>query len=109
MKKTTPLKTEKKSLTDKMKQSWRPAMGWAYVIICFFDFVIFPILWTLAQFKEKVIDLQQWVPITMSGAGMFHIAMGAVLGVAAWSRGQEKMAAANGLNNDASQQPWRRN
>lgn len=37
----------------------------------------------------------QWDPLTLKGAGLFHLAMGAVLGVAAWSRGQEKMSGAS--------------
>jgi hypothetical protein len=37
----------------------------------------------------------QWQPITLQGAGLFHIAMGAVLGLAAWGRTQEKLGGAN--------------
>jgi hypothetical protein len=37
----------------------------------------------------------QWNPLTLQGAGLFHIAMGAVLGIAAFGRTQEKMAGAN--------------
>ena len=33
-----------------------------------------------------------WNPLTLQGGGLFHISMGAVLGVAAWTRGQEKLA-----------------
>jgi hypothetical protein len=84
---------------DWMNSKWRPAMGWMYMAVCTFDFVIFPILWSVLQLYDSdgVID-KQWNPITLSGAGLFHMAMGAVLGVAAWSRGQEKMAGVNGNN-----------
>jgi hypothetical protein len=34
--------------------------------------------------------------LTLQGAGLFHIAMGAIIGVAAWGRTQEKL---NGANN----------
>ena len=34
-----------------------------------------------------------WNPLTLQGAGLYHLAMGAILGVAAWSRGQEKITA----------------
>ena len=37
----------------------------------------------------------QWQPITLQGAGLFHIAMGAVLGIAAYGRTQEKLGGAN--------------
>jgi K+ transporter len=33
-----------------------------------------------------------WQSLTLQNGGFFHIAMGAVLGVAAWTRGQEKLA-----------------
>ena len=32
------------------------------------------------------------MPLTLQGAGLFHIAMGAVLGIAAFGRTQEKIA-----------------
>jgi len=78
-----------------LKTMWRPMMGWVYMLICFFDFIVFPIMFTTVQFweVESVNDaFRQWVPITMSGGGMFHMAMGAIVGVTAWSRGQEKMS-----------------
>ena len=34
----------------------------------------------------------QWSPLTLQGAGLYHIAMGAVLGLAAYGRSQEKIA-----------------
>jgi hypothetical protein len=37
----------------------------------------------------------QWQPITLQGAGLYHIAMGAVLGIAAYGRTQEKLGGAN--------------
>jgi hypothetical protein len=33
----------------------------------------------------------QWNPLTLQGAGFFHIAMGAVLGISAYGRTQEKI------------------
>jgi hypothetical protein len=33
----------------------------------------------------------QWSPITLQGAGLFHMAMGAILGIAAYGRTQEKL------------------
>jgi hypothetical protein len=34
----------------------------------------------------------QWLPITLQGGGLYHIALGAILGVAAYGRSQEKIA-----------------
>lgn len=82
---------------DWMQKKWRPMMAIMYMIVCVFDFVIFPIMFTGVQFweVEAVNDaFRQWNPITLGGGGLFHVAMGAVLGVTAWSRGQEKIAGA---------------
>jgi len=75
---------------DWMVKKWRPAMGWCYMVICVLDMAIFPVMWSVAQVMTKT-PLVQWSPLTLQGAGLFHLAMGAVLGIAAWSRGQEKI------------------
>jgi hypothetical protein len=80
---------------DWMNTKWRPAMGWMYMIVCTFDFVIFPMLWSLLQSLSNGSVTNQWQPLTLQGAGLFHIAMGAVLGVAAYGRTQEKLVGAN--------------
>ena len=78
-----------------MNNKWRPMMGWSYMLTCIADFVIFPILWSLLQALDKGSVTIQWQPITLQGAGLYHIAMGAVLGVAAYGRTQEKLGGAN--------------
>ena len=75
-----------------MNSKWRPAMGWMYMIVCMFDFVVFPILWSLLQAHDHGQVTSQWQPLTLQGAGLFHLAMGAVLGVAVFGRTQEKLA-----------------
>ncbi len=74
-----------------MNSKWRPMMGWMYMAVCFFDFVLAPILWSLVQAIYKGNIIVQWQPLTLQGAGLFHISMGAVLGVSAWGRTQEKL------------------
>jgi hypothetical protein len=86
--------SEKKK-EDWMNSKWRPMMGWLYMGVCAFDFVLFPILWSLLQAVMHVSQITQWQPLTLQGAGLFHIAMGAVLGIAALGRTQEKLAGAN--------------
>jgi hypothetical protein len=84
---------------DFMTSKWRPMMAVMYMVTCVFDFVLFPILWSGIQFWETEAAndaFRQWNPITLGSGGLFHVAMGAVLGVSAWSRGQEKMAGATG-------------
>lgn len=78
-----------------MNSRWRPAMGWVYMATCITDFIIFPVLWAIFQAHIGK-PVEPWQPLTLQGAGLFHLAMGAVLGVAAWSRGQEKIAGVNG-------------
>ena len=79
---------------DWMNSKWRPMMGWMYMVVCTMDMVIFPILWSLLQTFTHT-QITQWNPLTLQGAGLFHIAMGAVLGIAAMGRTQEKLAGAN--------------
>jgi len=71
---------------------WRPAMGWLYLTVCLCDFILFPVLWNMAQtiYLNQVV-LTQWNPLTLQGAGFFHIAMGAVLGITSYGRSQEKI------------------
>ena len=91
--------SEKKK-EDWMNSKWRPMMGWSYMLTCVADFVIFPVLWSLLQAISKGQVNVQWQPITLQGAGLYHIAMGAVLGIAAYGRTQEKLGGANngGIN-----------
>ena len=85
--------SEKKK-EDWMNSKWRPMMGWMYMLVCTADFILFPVMWSLLQTFAKV-PITQWMPLTLQGAGLFHIAMGAVLGIAAFGRTQEKLGGAN--------------
>jgi len=84
---------------DWMTKKWRPMMAMMYMLCCLADFAIFPIMFTIVQFWETQAAndaFRQWVPITLQGGGLFHVAMGAVLGVSAFGRTQEKIAGAAG-------------
>ena len=90
---------EKLSDSDKKKEDWmnakwRPMMGWIYMLTCVTDFIIFPVLWSILQASLKQ-PVTAWQPITLQGAGLFHLSMGAIIGVAAFGRTQEKLAGAN--------------
>jgi hypothetical protein len=87
---------------------WRPCAAIVYLIICLFDFIIAPLLFgmrtegsqTLAN-SVKGLDSDiaisiihassPWEPLTLKGSGLFHVAFGAILGVAAWTRGSEQI------------------
>jgi hypothetical protein len=97
------------------KEAWRPAAAAVYLIICLLDFGIMPLIYEWINYSlsnQSLVDLalkftnpaaqiealhtlkqsRVWVPLTLQGNGMFHIAYGAILGVAAFQRGQEKVA-----------------
>jgi hypothetical protein len=80
------------SSTDWINKKMRPMMGWIYMLTCTCDFVIFPVLWSVLQAMSHGSVTSQWQPLTLQGAGLYHIAMGAVLGIAAYGRTKEKVA-----------------
>lgn len=66
-------------------------MGWVYMITCLTDFVIFPVVWPIMHVLLKLPQVP-WTPLTLQGGGLYHVSMGAILGVTAWGRTQEKLA-----------------
>ena len=67
-----------------IKHYWRPAIAWQYFAVCVFDFIIFPAAY-------MYFTNQAWDPITLKAGGFYHLSMAAIIGVAAWTRGQEKI------------------
>ncbi len=68
-------------------------MAVVYGVVVIFDFILFPLLWIYLVHEGLItsaINLQ-WTPITLASGGFFHIAMGGVIGVSAFTRGQEKV------------------
>ena len=80
---------------DWINKKWRPVMGWMYMVVCVCDFTLFPVMWSVLQALSHGQVTSQWQPVTLQGAGLFHVAMGAVLGIAAYGRTKEKVAGAN--------------
>jgi hypothetical protein len=92
--------------------SWRHIAAYVYMTICLFDFVAMPIFYEVINPRESdsrlVAIVQQltpttqvqalqilheertWKSLTLGQGGLFHMAFGAILGVAAFTRGQEK-------------------
>ena len=77
-----------------MSKYWRPAMGWLYMLICFMDFCVFPMLSMFLPVIERMFGLQMgyvpWQSLTLSNGGLIHLAFGAILGVSAYGRTKEK-------------------
>ena len=85
-----------KKQEDWMNAKWRPMMGWTYMATCIFDFILGPILFNILQYYKPGQAVGMWTPLTLQGGGLYHIAMGAIIGVSAYGRTQEKL---NGANN----------
>lgn len=93
------------SATEWLRNTWRPVMGVLYFLVCFFDFIVFPALWPILQvvdihfqilnnqeLSDTLREVSPWEATSLQGGAMFHLSMGAILGVSAWSRGNEKLA-----------------
>lgn len=91
-----------------LNRTWRPAAAVVYLAICLFDFIIAPAFMgfkssNIAQLASSVKGLDPavaiaiiqnrtpWQPLTLQGSGLFHVAFGAILGVAAWTRGSAQI------------------
>lgn len=86
---TPPVKKRSK-LEYYIKSYWRPMMAWQYLLVCLFDFLIAPIIYAKFNFLHPT-TVYTWHPLTVENGSFYHVAMGAIIGVAAWSRGQEKI------------------
>jgi hypothetical protein len=79
-----------------MKAFWRPAMGWLYMLICFMDFVAFPMISMFLPIIERGFGVQvgytAWQSLTLSNGGLIHLAFGGILGISAFGRTKEKEA-----------------
>lgn len=73
-----------------IKEYWRPFMAWQYGAVCIFDFILAPML-TMLYFKLSGGTYVPWIPLTLRESGFYHMSMAAIVGVSAWTRGQEKI------------------
>lgn len=83
-------KNPEKDYESWFQGTWRPSIAWQYFVVCLFDFLVAPIL-TAAHAKWAGIPYVPWEPLTNSAGGIYHISMGAIIGVTAWSRSNEKI------------------
>jgi hypothetical protein len=70
---------------------WRPVTAWTYTFVCLFDFVLAPVGLAALQSYLGISPLTMWKPLTLEGGGLYHLSMGAIVGVTAWTRSQEKI------------------
>jgi len=77
--------------TSWMFKRWRPMMALVYMLTCLTDFVVFPVLWSGLQALYHGSVTTGWQPLTLLGGGLYHISMGAILGISAYGRTKEKI------------------
>ena len=72
---------------------WRPSIGWSYMAICLFDFMIGPIMYSAIQviYNQELGTIQDWKPLTLQAGGLYHFSMMAIVGVTAYGRTREKI------------------
>ncbi len=75
-----------------IKSYWRPSMGWLYMAICAFDFIIFPMIMIFAPVIGVQPVYKEWSSLTLSNGGLIHFAFGAILGVTAYTRSLERLS-----------------
>jgi len=97
--------------TEEHWSNWKTIAGYAYILICITDFLIMPIathtnqidtkeeilaiveeqgLDTALKIMDRIKGQHSWIPVTMTGGGLFHISFGAILTGAAITRGIER-------------------
>lgn len=98
---------------------WLPFAAATYIVICIFDFIIMPVYVTAhnsrienavfktleakdaAEFADGLVRAnqaaRQWNPLTLLGAGMFHLSFGALLTGGAVTRGMAKRSEVEGF------------
>jgi hypothetical protein len=74
-----------------IKDHWRPLMAWQYFAVCLFDFLVGPVLNGIFHYYANQ-PLVPWTPLTLQGGGLYHVAMGAIIGITSWGRTKEKMS-----------------
>lgn len=73
-----------------VQANWRPYSAVVYIVINLFDFIAFPILnWMYAFYTDT--PLVQWSPLTLQGAGLFHLSFGALLTATSISKTNERI------------------
>ena len=86
-----PTQAEKKA-EDWMTSKWRPLMAITYMATIWFDFIVGPVIFNVLQYYNPGQAVTSWTPLTLQGGGLYHLAMGAILGISAYTRGKEKVA-----------------
>ena len=69
-------------------------MAWQYMAVCLFDFILAPIFLGLYSYYTKTPYIA-WIPLSLQGGGLYHLAMGAIVGVTSYAKSQERVTLIN--------------
>ena len=75
-----------------IKTYWRPALGWLYVALIMFDFILAPIMMVIYAGVTGT-PVVVWRPLSLEGGGLVHLSLGSIVTATSWSRGTEKLKA----------------
>lgn len=67
------------------KEGFLPALGFLYIAVCSFDFIVGP---ALSMFIMPILGKPfiAWIPLTLQNGGIIHLAFGAILGIYAYKK-----------------------
>jgi hypothetical protein len=66
---------------------WKEVLGYSYVLIMVYDFVIAPITMQIYIAAMKLPpNVFTWEPLTLKSGGLFYVSMATILGVAGYSQ-----------------------
>jgi hypothetical protein len=74
-------------MTEADKNAFQRMMGKIYGAICVFDFIVFPIMYTIVQFFETEAAndaFREWSPLTLVNGGLIHLSFAAILGISSF-------------------------
>lgn len=74
-------------------------MAWQYFTVCLFDFLFAPFIWSVYH-ASVGLPVTQWDPISLQTGGLYHLSMGAIVGVSAWTRSLEKIEMMKKISTD---------
>lgn len=86
----------------KASKNWRTHAAYTYIAICIFDFILFPLVCIMSAAYTHGILKETWTPLTLQGGGLFHLSFGAIMGVSAYGKTQERVSY---MNNGGSMYP----
>lgn len=65
---------------------WKPLYAMSYMFICICDFVLGPTFYNVFQMFNHTSKLEIWQSVTLQNGGLYHLASGAILGIAAFPK-----------------------